>query len=111
TPNFIAGFRETTGYPGPLYSDAGLGSYKAAGLKRGVLRTLNPMALAYGARTMAHGHFQGRTQGDPFQQGGVLVILPRGRIVFGHGSRWAGDTAPAGEVVAALEEATGRKAS
>ena len=33
-PHFIAGFRELTGYRGPLYTDPSLESYRAASLKR-----------------------------------------------------------------------------
>src|SRR5262249_21196956 len=116
TPNFIAGFRETTKYDGPLYVDPQLVSYKAAGLKRGVLRTLNPLTIAMGVRAMAHGNFQGRTQGDNYQQGGILVIIPSspagppGRIVYEHVSDVAGDNAPAREVVAALQAAIAKKA-
>lgn len=111
TPSFIAGFRETTKYDGPLYVDPQLVSYHAAGLKRGVLRTLNPLSLAHGVRALVRGNLQGRTQGDAFQQGGLLVILPPGRIVYEHVSDVAGDNAPAREVVAALQAATAKRAS
>ena len=111
TPNFIAGFRETTKYDGPLYVDPELVSYRAAGLKRGVLRTLNPLSLAHGVRALVRGNFQGRTQGDALQQGGALVILPPGRIVYEHLSDVAGDNAPPKEVVAALQAALAKRAS
>jgi hypothetical protein len=103
TPNFIAGFRETTGFPGRILSDPTLSAYKAAGMKRGLLRTINPLVAVYGVRALARGNMQGRTQGDPTQQGGVLVILPGGGIAYEHHSSMAGDNAPAEDVVAALE--------
>jgi alkyl-hydroperoxide reductase/thiol specific antioxidant family protein len=105
TPNFVAGFRELTGFRGPLYCDPTLAAYRAAGLRRGVMRILNPLSGAYAVRAMVRGNFQGRTQGDATQQGGVLVITPPDRIVFEHISKVAGDNAPAAEVVAALEHA------
>jgi len=111
TPNFIAGFRDTTKYQGPLYVDPQLASYQAAGLKRGLLRTLNPLTIAMGVRAITRGNFQGRTQGDNYQQGGVLIVMPPGRIVYEHVSDVAGDNAPAREVVAALQAATAKKAS
>jgi len=110
TPNFVAGFRETTKYDGPLYVDPQLLSYQAAGLKRGLLRTLNPLTIAMGVRAISRGNFQGRTQGDAYQQGGVLVVMPPGRIVYEHVSDVAGDNAPAREVVAALQAAMAKKA-
>src|SRR5262245_18582310 len=71
TPNFILGFRETTGYDGPMYSDPSLASYQAAGLKRGMWRNFMPQVTLHGIRALARGNFQGRTRGDPSQQGGV----------------------------------------
>ena len=108
TPNFVAGFRELTGFQGPLYCDPTLSAYRAAGLRRGVMRILNPLSAGYAVRALVRGNFQGRTQGDATQQGGVLVITPSspgGRIVFEHISKVAGDNAPAEEVVSALEHA------
>ena len=105
TPNFMAGFREQTGWTGPLYGDPSLASYRAAGLQNALWRNFTPLGLVYGARALARGHMQGRTQGDPSQQGGVLVILPPGRIVYEHKSQVAGDNAPAAEVAQALASA------
>ena len=109
TPNFIAGFRETSGYDGRILSDPELVSYRAAQMKRGVWRSFTPLSAAYAVRALARGHLQGRTQGDASQQGGVLVILPGGRIVYEHHSNVAGDNAPAEDVVAALESAVAKR--
>src|SRR5687767_3875751 len=81
-PHFIAGFRELTGYRGPLYTDPSLESYRAASLKRGWATFLNPKAAVNAARALLKGHMQGRTQGDPAQQGGTLVIAPPGRVLM-----------------------------
>jgi hypothetical protein len=102
TPNFIAGFREQTGWTGPLYSDPELASYRAAGLRHAMWRNFTPVNAVFAVRALARGNFQGRTQGDPSQQGGVLVIVPPGRIVYEHTSKLAGDNAPADEVADAL---------
>src|SRR5687767_7745821 len=82
TPNFVAGFRETTGYQGPLYVDPSLKSYELAGMNRGMWRNFTPLSAFHGIRALARGNMQGRTQGDPSQQGGVLVIRPPGQIVW-----------------------------
>lgn len=102
TPNFIAGFREVTGFQGPVYVDPSLEAYRVAGLKRGVAATFGPRSLLRGVRTMARGHRQGRTQGDPWQQGGTLVIKPGGEVLMAHASQGGGDNAAPAEVIAAL---------
>jgi peroxiredoxin len=102
TPNFIAGFRENTGYDGPLYVDPSLEVYKRAGMKRSVASVLNPKVLLHGARALSRGKMQGRTQGDSWQQGGTLVIAPDGAIKYAYHSSEAGDHAPTAEIIAAL---------
>ena len=106
-PHFIAGFRENTGYRGPLYVDPSLAAYRAANLKRGLLRTLNPSVAVKAVGAWRRGARQGGFEGDLAQQGGVLVILPSGEVPYWHVSAIAGDNAPAEEVVAALERAVG----
>lgn len=102
TPNFIAGFREQTKYAGPLYTDPSLAAYRAAELKRGVARTFDPRALGKTVSAFMQGHRQGRTQGDPWQQGGVLVVAPGGEVRFHHASERPGDNATVDQIVAAL---------
>jgi hypothetical protein len=102
TPNFIAGFRDQTHYDGPIYTDPSLTTYNAAGLKRSAARTFDPRALGSTVRAFARGARQGRTQGDPWQQGGVLVIAPDGEVKYHHASDRPGDNASADDIVAAL---------
>lgn len=97
-PNFIAGFRETTGYTGPLYTDPSLAVYKAAELKRGIGHVLSLRAAAKSIGTLKRGFRQGKTQGDATQQGGVLVIAPDGRILYHHISEYPGDNASPDEI-------------
>lgn len=101
-PNFIAGFREQTGYRGPLYTDPSLKAYEAAHLERGVTRTLDPRSLGKSLKAFARGHRQGLTQGDNWQQGGVLVIAPSGEVRWQHVSKRPGDNATSAEIVRAL---------
>jgi hypothetical protein len=101
-PHFMAGFRELTGWRGPLYTDPSLSVFEAAQLERGVARTLDPRGLAGGVRAFFAGHRQGRTQGDAYQQGGVLVIAPGGEIRWRHVSQRPGDNASVAEILAAL---------
>ncbi len=99
-PMFIAGFRADTGYDGPLYTDPGLAVYHAAGLARGVGTVLRPSVLGHAVRALRGGFRQRRTQGDPLQQGGVLIVSPAGELRWRYASRAAGDH-PAVEAVLA----------
>ena len=102
TPNFIEGFREQTKWDGPVYTDPSLEVYKAAELKRGVTKTFNIKAAIPTLKAIAHGSRQGRTQGDPWQQGGTLVIATDGTVKWQHANEHAGDNAKADAIVAAL---------
>ncbi|MEP6860198.1 MAG: peroxiredoxin-like family protein [Deltaproteobacteria bacterium] len=104
-PSFIAGFRDTTGYDGPLYTDPSLETFRAAELRHG-LRTV--LSLATAVRTVGalrRGFRQGRTQGSALQQGGVLVISREGRVVWHQISDGPGDNASAAQIVSALRVA------
>ncbi len=97
-PHFIAGFRETTGYTGPIYTDPTLAVYKAAELKRGFGKTFNLRGAAATVGSMRRGFRQGKTMGDATQQGGVLVVAPDGRILYHHISEYPGDNASPEEI-------------
>lgn len=101
-PMFIEGFRETTGFTGPIYTDPSLEVYKAAELKRGVGTMLRLGAAAATIGSLRRGFRQGKMQGDATQQGGVLVIAPDGRILYHHISAYPGDNASADTVRNAL---------
>ena len=105
SPSFIEGFRETTKYDGPIYTDPSLAVFQAAQLKRGVMKTLDPRALGKTVGAFMRGHRQGTTKGDPWQQGGVLVIAPGGDVKWHHASDRPGDNASAREIAAALKAA------
>ena len=102
SPSFIEGFREKTGYTGVIYTDPSLAVFQAAQLKRGVMTTLNPRALGKTIGAFMRGHRQGLTQGDTWQQGGVLVIAPSGDVKWHHASERPGDNAEPREIVKAL---------
>jgi hypothetical protein len=102
---FLDGFRETTGFPGPIYTDPSLAVFEAAGLRRGLLATVGPRAALAALGSLTRGFRPGRTQGDPLQQGGVLVVTPAGEITWRHVSRFAGDNASPAEVLAGLRAA------
>ena len=104
SPSFIEGFREETRYDGPIYVDPSLEVYKAAQLKRGVVKTFSPFALGKTIKAFAAGQRQGSTQGDAWQQGGTLVIDTGGTIVWHHVSEHSGDQSTGAQILAALSE-------
>lgn len=101
-PNFIAGFREVTGYTGPLYTDPSLAVYQAAQLKRGIATFLSVAAVGRSVRALGRGFRQGLTRGDNMQQGGVLVISRDGRVLYHHISDSPGDNASVEQIVTSL---------
>ena len=102
SPSFIEGFRDETKYDGPIYTDPSLAAYNAAQLKRGVAKTFDPRGLFGAVKAFADGRRQGRTQGDPWQQGGVLVVAPTGDVVWHHVSGRSGDNASAAAIATAV---------
>ena len=102
SPSFIEGFRDTTKWTGPIYTDPSLAVFKAAQLKRSVMRTLDPRSLGNALKGLRHGQMQGRTQGDAWQQGGVLVVAPSGEVRWHHASERPGDNATAAQIASAL---------
>ena len=101
-PMFIEGFRETTGFTGPVFTDPSLAVYRAAELRRGVGTIVSLRAAARTVGALRRGFRQGRTEGDALQQGGVLVIAPDGRVLYHHVSASPGDNAPPEEIIRAL---------
>ena len=87
--------------------DSGKQTYKALGFRHGVRSTLGPASMARGADASARGFHQGSTQGDPFQQGGTLVVAGGAPVLFQR-SRFAGDHAPLEQVLAAAMMAAGK---
>ncbi len=102
-PMFIAGFRETTGYDGAIYTDPSLAVFRAAELKSGLRTVLTVSALTRTIGAFRRGFRQGRTQGSALQQGGVLVVATDGTVLWQHVSDGPGDNASAAEIVAAVK--------
>lgn len=106
-PMHATDFRERNQLDFPLLVDPDLEAYAAAGLRRGVGSALNPRVLGNAWRAMRGGHRQGKTQGDPWQQGGAFVISPDAQVHYQQISRTAGDHADPAELLAALRRAAG----
>lgn len=83
-------FKEDFDVQDPLYTDTSRASYKALGLKRnfGLMKS-----LGRGKRAMAAGFKQGKTAGDVWQQGGVVLFDADGSVRWKHIDDGAGDPA------------------
>lgn len=101
-PMFMAGFRETTGFAGPLYTDPSLEIYRAAELRRGLASVFTLGTLSRSIGSLRRGFRQGRIQGDALQQGGALVVDRDGSVRWHHISKGPGDNASVAQILAAL---------
>jgi hypothetical protein len=101
-PMFIEGFRETTGFPGPVYTDPTLAAYEAAQLERGFFKTFSLGGALATVGAARRGFRQGRMMGDQNQQGGVVVMAPDGSVLYHHISKHPGDNASSQDIVRAL---------
>lgn len=104
-PMHAAAFSEDKGLEGAVFTDPDRNLYRALGMTRGVGATFSASSLKNGLRAIKGGFRQAKTQGDPWQQGGTLVVAPDGRLLYEHISEAAGDHAPIEDVLAALDRA------
>ncbi len=101
--HFAQAFAEELKIVCPLYVDTKLEAYRALSMRRGVASTLGSLAAWRNvARAMKAGFRQGTTQGDAWQLGGVLVVLPGGTVAFRHIGQAAGDHPPVEAVLNSL---------
>jgi hypothetical protein len=85
----------------PVYTDPSRRSYELAGLKRSAL-FFGPRTMKRGRRAKAAGFRQGKVAGDPWQQGGDIIISPAGEMLYARVSDGPGDHAPIDELIATL---------
>jgi hypothetical protein len=101
--HFARTFQEDMGITTPIFVDPSRATYRALGMRRSLVGTIfSGRTLLHAARAMRSGFRQGRTQGDAFQLGGVLVIGPDGSVLLRYLSNEAGDHPREADVVAAL---------
>jgi AhpC/TSA antioxidant enzyme len=90
-----------------VLTDPSRKAYDLAGFKRSaVLTLLNPLSMARFVRANVRGFRQGRMAGDPWQQGGALVVLPSGKVAYRYVSFGPGDHPSPAALVDALKRAT-----
>ena len=101
-PRYASAFRDEFKLKDALVlSDEPLASYKRAGFRHGALSTFSPRAMLHYARALAAGFRQGKTQGDPLQQGGVMVVDGEGNVTYRYASKTGGDHPPVDKILAA----------
>jgi peroxiredoxin len=100
-PNFIDGFVERNGLKqdSTVYTDPSLGVFRMVGLEHSRRSTFGPRALYNAGRAALRGFRQSAIEGDPLQQGGVVVVARGGRVAYVHRDRTLGDHAPMPEVM------------
>lgn len=104
---FAKTFQEDLAIDFPVYTDPSLVTFKAAGLRRDFGAAINTKVVTGAIRALKKGFRQTSTQGDPWQQGGVFVVLPPGEERFGYVSSAAGDHPSNEAVLAALPPLSG----
>lgn len=96
-------FAEEERFEGVMVTDPTLEAYNRAGMKRSVLRTLNPKSALSAVRALGSGHVQKKAAGDLWQQGGVIVVS-NGREILHHTASAAGDPTDFRGIVRAFDE-------
>lgn len=108
TPAQAKAFSQELAMTTPLVTDPTLEAYKRGGMKRGVLRTLSFKGVGFALRARRGGFKQTGTSGDPWQQGGVVVLaaLDRGgAVTLQHAASAAGEPTDFGVMVEAMGRA------
>ncbi len=102
TPFHARGFRDERELTFPVLVDPERAAFAAAELKRGGRSVANLKTFKAARRAMKAGFKQGRTQGDPWQQGGVFVFGPGDATHYAYVSAFGGDHPAVDEVLGAL---------
>lgn len=89
----------------PVLSDPTTKAFAVAGMRRGLGTVLRPSMLKNAWRAFRSGHRQTKVQGDPWQQGGALVLGKDGVVLHAQRDCAAGDAIDWARVVAAIPAA------
>lgn len=103
TPDFIRKFKEDLMITEAIvYTDPSLGSFRAAGFKRGFLVSFGPKSIVSGVGLMLKTGMKTSVQegsGDLWQMGGILVVRSDGKVPFHYISEAIGDYPPESDVI------------
>lgn len=106
TPDHARAFREDENIPFELWVDPKMKAYRAAGLRRGLTKTLSHKSVGHAFRAMRGGFRQTRVQGDPWQLGGAFLITKEGHTIYEQISQEAGDHPPVSALMEAVDKAS-----
>ncbi|MCA9597521.1 MAG: AhpC/TSA family protein [Myxococcales bacterium] len=102
-PEHAQGFAERTNMHGKVFTDPSRATYRALGMRGGVVNSLRFELFSNALRAYRNGHRQQRVQGDPWQQGGAIVVRPDGTLEYAYISRTAGDHPTVREILTVLD--------
>lgn len=80
-PGSAAAFRQEHGLAAPVLSDPAGEAFGAAEMRRGIRPMLSLRAVTNGLRALRAGFRQRKVEGNPWQQGGVLVFAANGALL------------------------------
>ena len=103
---FAKTFRNEHQLTTPLFTDPKRASYQAAGLKYGFWRTLGPKSWGQLMRQLKNRLT--KIKGDPWQQGGVFIVMPDGSVPYHHISEVSSDQPLPQDIIGALQTAVKR---
>jgi hypothetical protein len=102
TPAQAGKAMERFGVPYEILADPDREAFLAADMRRDLLSNLNLRTFGHLWRTIRKGIPQGALQGNPFQQGGALVIASDRRVLYHYIGMTAGDHPDPDDMLAAL---------
>ncbi len=100
-----ADFREQQQLEVPVWVDPKRLTYQHLGFQHSYTMLFNPRLWLNGLRAFKAGFRQTKVQGDPWQQGGVLVVRRGGEVEWAYASATAGDHPPIDLVLAQAKRA------
>jgi peroxiredoxin len=110
TGAMAADFQQSHGHGLPVFGDPERRTYRQAGMRRSFWESLHPRLFVNALRAFRRGFRQTKVQGDPWQQGGVLVFAADGALAHAAIDQVAGDPLDVRAVLAAVRALPGRGA-
>ena len=102
-----ADFRAQMKIRSSIWVDTDRVAYRKLAFTYGLAKVLSPRSILNSLRSLRKGHFQHRTQGNPLQNGGVLVVRKGGECMFAFVEEVTGDHPKIADVLKAAREAVG----
>lgn len=85
-----------------VFTDPERSVYSALGMARNLGATFSLGTLTGGVRAFRRGYRQKQVQGDPWQQGGVVIVSQEDELLFEHINQHAGDHPRISDILSAI---------